>query len=963
MRKIVILLICLSLLSVGNIFASTTGKISGLVVDAETNRPLPGTNIVIEGSLMGASSDLDGYYFIINIPPGTYTLRISQIGYKEVVIKDVKVSVDMTAVQNIKLNQTVLETDEVVIVEAERPLVQMDMTSSLQAVGSDEIDALPVRSVNDILALQAGIIRSRDDIHIRGGRASEVAYWVDGISTTDVYNGKSGLTVENAAIDELQVISGTFNAEYGEAMSGIINLVTKEGSRKYNGRIEAYAGDYLSGHKPYQVLKNYSTVVVNGDSEMIGDVENPLKKLNPIYNGEFTLSGPVPFLKDNLSFFTNTRYFESEGYIYGRSFFKPNGTPGDSSLAPMNPNRKLSTQEKVTLRLGANIKINYNVFFNRWKNDRIYAPPYRTYHLEQTGVWDYRLYKYDPLGIPKEEGYGLTHIVTLNHILSASTFYELRFNQHYNEYKRYVFKDLKTGVDGYTTRDILAAPVGNSYHNDGMDMDQERRSTEFWSGKFDLTSQLNNMHLLKAGLEFTTYRLKLNQFSIIEKSPLTPEEQAEPFFHPAVPTESSDKMNRYTREPYKFALYMQDKMEVGNNIIINAGLRFDFFDAKSVMPTDPRDPDIYNPILVKNKYKDAPDSMAYYNAKTDYDTLFTQYTPEERRAFMHQEVDAKMQLSPRLGIAYPISSEGVIHFSYGHFFQMPEFQYLYFKPDFKTGAGAGNILFGNADLKPQKTVMYEIGLQQQLSPDIGIDVTLFYRDIRDWIGTGTVRIHTYQEGRDVIFYENKDYSNVRGVTLRFEKRQSANFSTRFDYTFQVAEGTYSNPKDAFNSIARNEEPHKALIPLGWDQTHTLNTSIIYNYANWTVSLIGFYWTGTPYTPTNPYAEVSGSLAALKGWRENMARKPDQKRVDLYINKRVYFGGLSIDLFCNVYNLFDNQNVLNVYQDTGTADHNTYLDPGRVTYNNARVGTIDDFETQPSWYAAPREINLGLAIGF
>jgi outer membrane receptor for ferrienterochelin and colicin len=1015
MRKIITFLICFlySLLCCSIMYASTTGKISGLITDAETNQVLPGTNVVIEGTLMGASSDLDGYYFIINVPPGNYTLRISQIGYKEVIIRDLVVSSDMTTVQNVKLSPTVLETDEVVIVEAERPLVRMDMTSSLESVSSDEIEALPVRTVNDVLALQAGIIRSGGNIHIRGGRSSEVAYWVDGISTTDAYNGSMGLTVENAAIDELQVISGTFNAEYGESMSGIINMITKEGGSKYSGRLEVYAGDFLSNDPVYNVLKNFSPDTINGQPELVGEEEESLMKFNPVYNGEITLNGPVPGLGKYLSFFTTTRYNQSDGYLYGRRLYTPYGTPGDSSLVPISPSKRLSTQGKLTYRMGPNIKINYTVFYNQFENESIYAPPYRTNFLINMGAYNYQGYKYNPDGIPQEEGYGMDHILTLNHVLSPRTYYELRVNHHYNEYKRYVYKNpLATpryvihvlaypelgipdttlsltstsdlayldmlqeekvtynditwevipdpgGPEGYVSTSYLSAPTGNSYFNSGLDMEHERRSTSYWTGKLDLTSQVNKAHLFKMGMEFTQYELDVDIYTLISKQ--KPASDFD-FFEPAIPDESNLNRNKYNRKPVKFAAYLQDKMEIGKNIIINAGLRFDYFDVKSVIPADPRDLDIYNPLQKKNQYKnwvDYPDTVDTPPEMDAWEARFTEYTPDERRAFMHKEVDPKMQMSPRLGIAYPISSEGVIHFSYGHFFQIPPFQFLYYLPDFKTGE-TGNYLFGNADLEPQRTIAYEIGLQQQLTEDIGIDITLFYRDIRDWIGTSPM-VKTYLVSKQVSFYENKDYSNVRGVTLRFEKRQSNYFSTRFDYTFQIADGTYSNPRDAFNAALANNEPRRSLIPLDWDQQHTLNGSFIFSMSNWTVSFVGFYWSGTPYTPTQPYGEsVSGYT---KPFQTNAARKPSQARLDLNINKRIYMGTLYFDLFCNIYNLFDTRNATNVYQDTGTPDHNTFLDPGRVPYDPDRIGTIEDFERQPSWYAAPREINVGLAIGF
>ncbi len=400
----------------------------------------------------------------------------------------------------------------------------------------------------------------------------------------------------------------------------------------------------------------------------------------------------------------------------------------------------------------------------------------------------------------------------------------------------------------------------------------------------------------------------------------------------------------------EISAYVQDKVEL-SEIIVNMGLRFDYFDANHVKIADPSDPNIYTPLRASNKYVDpnaAPKDLV-------------EYTPDQRRDFMHTAVDPKMQVSPRLGIAYPITDQGVIHFSYGHFFQIPEFQYLYSNPDFKLSEGGGYFIMGNADLKPQKTVMYEIGLQQQITKDIGVDVTLFYRDVRDWVGTSPL-IPTVRPAVQYSQYENKDYANVRGITFKLEKRYSYGFSARLDYSFQIAEGTYSNPIDAFNSITAQEEPRLNLIPLNWDQNHTLNGSLIWDMKGWTFSMVGRFWTGRPYTPSFPVGSVVGGAAQI-GLKENSERLPNQKSVDLYINRRFEIGGIGMNVFLNIYNVFDIRDQVAVYSDTGTSEYTTTVRPWAISYSPARVSTIDDYVLQPGWYTAPRELQLGFSLEF
>ncbi|OGC09981.1 hypothetical protein A2V82_05920, partial [candidate division KSB1 bacterium RBG_16_48_16] len=965
------------------------------VTDRASGEPLPGANVIIDGTSLGAASDLSGTYIILNIPPGVYTLNVSMMGFKELIVEKVRVSIDLTTTINVILDETVLEAGETVTIVAERPLVKMDMTSSLSAVGAEEIEALPVTEVSDVLELQAGIIKTGNDLHIRGGRAGEVAYWVDGVATTDVFGGGMGVRVENSAVEELQVISGTFNAEYGQAMSGIINIITKEGRSNYNGQIKTYVGDYISNGDEFSVLKSVTptTDAQTGSVVLQDQKEYPLKDFNPNYNAEFSLSGPVPIIGNKLTFFANGRYLFDEGHLYGREWFTPVGTTGDSSLVPMNPYKRYSTQGKLTWAANPNMKLSYNVFWNKWDQDRFYS----------------QNYKYTPDGVPERHGTGTTHILSLNHVLSPSTFYELRVNRLYNEFKQYVFEDPLVKPDylvwvypdtagqsgfqldlddpddaqefenikaarrqfdyivdpdgplGYVHPDSATAPASYSFFSAGMDMDHYYRSTAYWVGKLDLSSQVNKVHQIKSGVEVRSHELILNQYTLRPKTKEGSSEAIVPF-EPAIPDISTTYHSEYNRKPREFSAYVQDKIEL-DDIIINAGLRFDYFDANSNIPVDPSDPNIYYPYKNENIYKNyvAPRTQLSGQDLADYLATFTKYTPEERRAFMQKKVDAKTQLSPRLGIAYPITDRGVIHFSYGYFFQIPEFQYLYDNPDFKLSPQGGDAIFGNANLNPQKTIQYEIGLQQQLTNDIGIDATLFYRDVRDWVGTSPL-ISTPIPSVRYSQYENKDYMNVRGITVKLEKRQSNNFSARLDYSFQIIEGTYSNPNDAFNAYQAQEEPRLNLLPLDWDQNHTLNGSVVLRVSKWIFSLIGRYWSGRPYTPDIARGETVGG-AALIGLRENSERLPDQKSVDLLINRQFPVGRFDFNFFINVYNVFDQRDEVNVYGDSGTARYTTQINPSTISYNSNRIGTIQDFVNQPGWYTTPRQVQVGMAIGF
>ncbi len=975
---VALLVMCLPMF----VWAGTTGKIAGSIKDAETGEPLPGVNVVVEGTTLGAATSAKGQYSILNIPPGEYTLVATMIGYKKHIVENVQVSIDLTTTINFQLEPTVLEAGEEVTVVAERPIVQMDKTSSMSAVQSRELEAMPVENVGDVIELQAGVVNS-GGIHIRGGRSGEVAYWVDGVATTDVFSGGNRANVENSAIKELQVISGTFNAEYGQAMSGIINIVTKEGGPKYHGQLKGFIGDYYTNDDLYSVIDDVNSVTdsATGTTTLNEDLSYPLRDFNPIYNGEFSLSGPVPFTKDKLTFFVNGRYFSREGHLYGREWFLPSGVPGDSSLVPLNPNQHFSSLSKLTWKMTSGLKLSYSLNYSEYENDRHFS----------------RSYKYVPGGINKSYGHTTTHLLKLNHVLSSNTFYEVKINRLYTvstshlyddpharpywlvhipgdsireemtldpehvEEHKVLFDSLKQfdikynwvanpeDPLGYVHHDSSSAPAGYSFLRSGTNLNRSWRSTSYWIGKFDLTSQINPVHQIKTGFEARIHEMKLDTYTLQPAREPGKDEQIVPF-QPMIPDISTVFHDKYTRNPREISAYIQDKIEL-EDIIVNAGLRFDWFDPNSVVPVDPEDPNIYDPFKDEHIYKNpsAPDSER------------VKYTPNERREFMHKEVDPKMQLSPRLGIAYPITDRGVIHFSYGHFFQIPEFQYLYDSPDFKLNSGGGRTVVGNADLNPQRTVQYEIGLQQQLAENLGIDVTVFYRDVRDWVGTSPL-IETVRPNVAYVVYENKDYSNVRGLTLKLEKRYANNFYAKVDYTLQVAEGTYSNPTDAFHALNAEEQPRISLIPLNWDQRQTLNAQLQYRYRGWSAAVIGKYRTGLPYTPSFAKGTRVGGTTFI-GLRENSARRPNISSVDLYFTKEFTLASLKFTAFAYVYNLFDQREMTGVFSDTGTAEYTTYPRLSDVNYDPNRIGTARDLLNRPEWYITPRELQLGVTIGF
>ncbi len=392
------------------IFAGTTGKISGKVTDAQSGEPIVGANVIVQGTYLGAATDVDGYYYINNVPPGEYTVVVSSIGFQKVIINKVPVKIDLTFKLDVKMNVTAISTKEVVIT-AKRPLVQKDLTSSSVTVSANDIKMMPVESVGQIINLQAGVVGG----HFRGGRSDEVSYLIDGIPVTDAFNGSLPIQIENSSIREMEVISGTFNAEYGQAMSGIVNIVTQDGSRDFHGTLSIYTGDYLSSH--------------TGLFPNLGKVSNLRTR-----DYEFSLSGPT-LISSHLTFFTTGRYYNNPGYLYGKKIFNVSDNPlngpkdisgnpiifhsGDSTYVPMNPTERYTFNGKLTYSV-PNFKISYSLFWNKDWNK----------YFSQQWSWN-------PDGIMNHYSTDWIHSFQIANFVSQSVFQSLKFSVNRYDYQGY----------------------------------------------------------------------------------------------------------------------------------------------------------------------------------------------------------------------------------------------------------------------------------------------------------------------------------------------------------------------------------------------------------------------------------------------------------------------------------------------------------------------------------------------
>lgn len=849
------------ILSIGHsfIFAGTTGKIAGIVRDAATGDPLPGCNVLIEGTTMGAASNINGEYFIINIRPGHYTVLASMIGYKKYKITNVQVVVDLTTQVNFLMEPATLEMDEIVVV-AERPLIQKDITSKLSIISSDEIINMPVSNFQEALTTKAGFTTDAEgNIHVRGGRTGEIAYMVDGMYVEDPLYGGFKSMMNKDAIEEMIVISGTFNAEYGDAMSSIVNIVTKEGGESFRGKFE-YTSPMLN-QSPYREKNPFPGV--KDSYEYVEKSIIDRLKFKPI-NLEIPIDGML-----NLSL--NGPF----PYIPKFSFFISGRIKNENSYLPHGYSLERDGLSKLTYRISSTLKTSLSGQITENKSQGY------------SHAWKY-LSENQSHSIQKTNRLGLT----ITHTLSDNLFYTTQISRFVN--------NLKVQVGDKQSQDYVRGQTGETvyFYVKGDDSPYTDDQTITYSGKTDLTYQANNYNQFKAGFEFKSHRIQVY-------------EELQPW------PGGAQYKDEYTRTPFEVAGYVQDKIEY-DYLIVNLGLRLDHADPKATMWPDVR-------------------RFGYFDDNNIWILA------------VEEKVTPKTQLSPRIGLAHPITDRAVLHFAYGHFFQNPNYNSLYYnlKKDLTTSLP----LVGNPRVKAQKTVAYETGIKYKLSDDWALDVSAWYKDITDLLST----LHISYLSQDYVVFYNSDYASVKGIDLTLRKRYSDYISGSIDYTYMVAKGNNSQPLGGYiDAFTKEEIPHQEYY-LDFDQRHDIALNVNLNipkdkgpeifgikpFSDFNLNLLYQAGSGLPYTP---YVDPTVRIEV------NSGRKPWTSTLDLRMLKRIWFRSIAASVFLEITNLLDTENVRYVYSRTGKP-----FDTGLA----GLVGSSPDADHNPSRIGPPRIIRAGV----
>jgi len=933
------------------LFAGTTGKIAGKVVDKSTNETLPAVNVLVVGTSMGAATDLNGEFFILNIPAGSYTLRAEMLGYKALVMADVRVQVDLTTKVDFKLEPTVLEVGESVTIVAERPLIQKDLTASRTITSGEEIVRAPVEDVGQVVALVAGTVGG----NFRGGRASEAVYTLEGSSVVDPMRGAFASDVPLLSLEEMSVETSGFSAEYGNVQSGLVSMVIKEGGPTYSGIVRYKTNDFGS----YDMNKNFGeSRVTLADMKDNKSVTQKFYYPENLQNVEGSFGGPIPLVK-KLGVPGRANFFIASELL--RSYHTDGWSPFEN---------KKSVNGKITYSPSPNYKIAFtglrtwrDAYFydHAWKNttyESIAGINNTPLDLNHDGDATDAFNMLDAL--PRYNWNTDQYTLTWTHTMSARTFYEVKlsrfmYKRHYN-----VDEKINEDTDGDGKLDLTAAGVdldgdGDNRHEDlngnsvwdwkafGRETDlfvddndngyidaSENNPRSDWiswrdvpfgryrdTNEFYLYGQDENLSYNRARWENNyqyVYGLKLNFVSQVHSR------------HQVKGGGSFDYIDIYSHNvdlasggnvygenfrvfPYQFAGYVEDKMEY-EGMILNLGLRYDEYNANY----DNYPADVEHPV---------PDSLLSVGG-----------------AILNPiRVPSKRAWSPRLGVAFPITESDLLHFNYGRYFQQPVLRYAFTNLMFDLSGAFP--LIGNPNIEPERTTSYEFGVKHQFGDNFVLNAVGFYKDITGL--TDTRRVY-YTIADWFGLYVNQDYGSVRGFEINLYKRPTRSdfLSGTLNYTYSVAKGKSSSTRQSYDFAWSGDIIPTTDSYLNWDVRHNLKVNLDFRIprgTNWLgtrifddagINLINYLRSGLPYSPPKRSKEPL----------INTERLPGSWTVNLTLDKRIKLGDhYYASFFVWITNLLDRQNF------DGVIDEEWYY-----TYKSAQKA-YDDGKMSRSAYMA------------
>ena len=907
-------------------FAEDKGTITGKVTDKKTGHALPFANVGLVGVPKGGLTDSEGRFSISGVAFGTFELKVQFLGYKPESHPGVVVAAGKAAVVEFKLEEIVVREEKTVEVSAERRLVEAKQGVTVRSVTANDIRNLAVSTVADVLQQQAGISTDADQIHVRGGRADETMFVVNGVANRDLVTGQSTAGQLNArSVSEVNVSTGAFDVRYGNALSGIVEIRLKEGTDKAQLGITTAGGSYggrswqtlLAGPDPvFSPLLRRLGVTLPGTFSSVLDLSGSLFETRFSFLGHHglglldrTLLPPVlhPRLKSS----------------YQDSFLGHHFTYGDM-WAPSEDNR-WAGRYGLSWKPNTRDKLSFN-FSKRIAIDQGFS---RTFLTAQGDLGD--------PAYPWQWAHRIDHASTFfednvqttlqwRRTLSTTGFTEAQIS-------RYLFAQ-RQDVGGKLWGDYVESddrgtfPVGDPRRDDyfrdtGDNFQWSDRRTTSWGLNWSLTQRAHHNEF-ETGFEHqfqTVQYLDIEYPWIFDKNLL------------------GQSHDLWIAHPWVGDAYFRDRIEY-EGFVANFGIRSDYW-------------------VIGREAEQAMADTTRHNIASSTRTAFF----GETRSFFGRRV--KLHLSPRVIVAHPITENSSFFFNYGEFTQIPSYRYVYSK--LNSISSESFPLQGNPNLNPQVSVNYEVGAKHQFLPTAAANLTFFVKDVYDYPSATRVDPLSGTNIQSYFIYLNGHFSRSKGFEVELEKRRSQHWSGKLTYSYQQTKGKSSNPNEerALQEIGGANETRLSEVFVAWNRPHKLSANFDVRFDKdaphgwgWLrhagLNLFVLGQSGRAYTP---YDQANQNPIGLP----SSQNAPFQVTTDMKVNRSFELNGRRFDMSLQGTNIFSNFLVNRVDPVTGRGYvwGQGAFDPNYVHGVNdfVHVGTVDD----PSNYGPGAQWRLQLDV--
>ena len=972
---------------VSTVWSQTTGKISG-TVQADDGTPLAGADVVVVGTGSGSSSSSDGTFQILNVPAGAYTVKVTYIGYTSQEVSGVRVVTGLNTAVDFSLSTGVVEGDVVQVV-AEKPLIQKDETSSINVVTGDQLENMPIRTLDGVLATMPGVVVQNGDVHIRGGRDNEVAYFLNGASTTNLANRENLVYVPQEAIEELQVQVGGYDAEVSGANSGVVKRSLKTGTSELSGSVSLQTDG--SGA---------------GESAVLGDGFS--------YGHQTILASVGGPIGDNLRFFAALEQSKEEDpFVKVSNAFAFNGQVDEQPANTAYPDMfDLTWQDGVTTGsddeftnitgtvtydagpMRATLGVVNNSSTNNYGGGIMSQLRWRgaTVHTQDdTGAYT------NSFDVPARYGYQdagsnlltgeLTYALGSNTILRAnvSSYSETRetkdnwFGSDWQkwhdstEVQNYLgfADDADTTVAGWSPFKSRFSQKSN-YMVNGMSFSRPGTRPGGYSksaySKTGFSASVQHVmgdHDIKAGIDYNQHTMRsYSATPSVMKFALDSETALNQYGHNGygsfdnIPAwewryyidgygydhtgSEIDDRKFYISEvpgvanmdttyldgakmPTEMGFYIQDKMEF-DDLVVNLGLRIDQLDPSETAPANANELYFYN----VSKFVD-PSTWS--------------------------DVEPYTEIQPRIGVSFPFTDRTNVYGYYGRFSQLVDLNSMYYTAmDYRNQMNTGGYFYISPvgfGLEPVRTTQYEIGFKQALSNDAALKATWFYKNQKGLIQADRVEEYLGQLDGAYNYVRNGDFATTKGLELSLGIRRTNGLAVDMNYTISAAEGTGSGRSSYIAALDRQSEPPLMINPLDFNQAHSGSVNLDYRVSGTNTQLDGLgsnllFTFNSGHAFTYVYRPVGGQVSAFDAGVDYMldtrsrqalepigsSTTPWVYNLDLKMDKRFNIAGYGLTVFARINNLLDRRNAINVYQATGSASDDGFY--GNEVYSQSFI---------------------------